>query len=188
MTIARYLGITTALAAVATGSNARADQLSITEKPGHVTEGVVTVDASPSQVYALVTDYRNWRSVFSDVQSVSVQSGGQRDATVRFRSHALQHEVTVRFDNVPDLLIRFKGIHGPPGGRASGSFELTPLAGGTRTLVRGRLYMDVVGLPSLFISDSRIRSMREAKLRADMTDVLRRFPPPPRVSAQAPQS
>ena len=146
----------------------------------------MTIDATPAQIYALVTDYRNWRSVFTDVQSVSVQSGGQRDAAVRFRSHALAHEVTVKFDNVPDQLVRFRGIHGPPGGRANGSYELTPLAGGRRTLVRGRLYMDVVGLPSLFITDSKIRSMRQAKLRADMTDVLRRFPSP-RVSVQAQQ-
>lgn len=187
MTISRLLGITTALAAVASAPDARADQLRITEQPGHVTEGIVTVDATPSQIYALVTDYRNWRSVFSDVQSVSVQSGGQRDAAVRFRSHSLQHEVTVKFDNIPDQLIRFKGIQGPPGGRASGSFELTPIAGGSRTLVRARIYMDVVGLPSLFISDSKIRSMREAKVRADMTDVVRRFPPP-RVSTQVPRS
>ena len=186
MTTGNQLRFMGAFAAIAMAPDARADQLTLTEKPGHVTEATVTVDATPAEVYAMVTDYAQWRTVFHDVISVSVKSGGRHDAKVRFKSQALQHEVTVVFDNVPDQWVRFRGVEGPPGGRASGSYELTPVDDGKRTRVRAHLYMDVVGLPGLFIGDSKVRSMREAKLRADMTDVMRRFSPPQaQVSAQS---
>lgn len=169
------LGIAGALVAFGLASEAHADLL-MTEKGGHVTEGIVTIDASPSAVYALVTDYAQWRAVFSDVLSVTVKSGGPRDATVRFKSRALDQTVTVKFDNTIDRQISFIGIKGPPGGRASGTYVLTPVDGGRRTRIHARLYMDAVGLAALFVSDSKIRKMRQAKLRADLTDVMRRFP------------
>jgi len=176
----QLFGAFAALAVATTDSlQARADQLVMREKPGHVTEASVTVDASPSAIYAFVTDYSNWTSVFSDVTSVEVKSGGRRDAKVRFRSKSLAHTVTVAFDNVTDQLISFRGIDGPPGGRATGSFVLTPVDGGRRTHVKGRLYMDVVGVPGLFVSDSEIVMMRVGKLRADMTDVMNAFPTRP---------
>lgn len=176
MTTVDYLRIAGSFAAIAVASDARADQLTLTEKPEHVTEGMVTVDATPSEIYEVVTDYAHWRTVFSDVLSVTVKSDGRRDAKVRFKSRALEHTVTVVFDNTPGQLISFRGVEGPPGGRASGSYQLTPVDGGQRTLVHARLYMNVVGVPGLFISDSKIRKMRQAKVRADMTDVMRRFP------------
>ena len=146
----------------------------MTERPGRITEAIAIVDATPEQIYDLVTDYANWRNVLSDVQSVSLEAGGRRHAQVRFRSRALQHEVTVQFDNVPGRQIRFQGIKGPPGGRASGEFLLEPIDA-HRTKVTARLYMDVVGVPSLFVRGSSIRAMREDKLRSDMADVVRRF-------------
>lgn len=132
------------------------------------------VDATPDQIYDLVTDYANWRSVLSDIESVAVVGGDREHAQVRFKSRALQHEVTVQFDNVPGHQIRFQGIKGPPGGRASGLFQLDPIDE-RHTKVTAKLYMDVVGIPSLFVRSSTIRGMREQKLRSDMTDVLRYF-------------
>jgi hypothetical protein len=169
----RFAGV---CAALAVASETRAEPFTLSEKTGHITEGTVIVDATPAEVYAVVTDYENWRSVFSDVVSVDVKSGDREHAKVRFKSRALEHKVTVEFDNTPDRLITFRGIKGPPGGRARGWYVLTPLPGG-RTQIQANLYMDVVGAPSVFVSDSKIRSMRQAKLRADMTDVMRRFPP-----------
>jgi hypothetical protein len=118
----------------------------------------------------LVTDYNNWRSVFSDVLSVKVKSGTADKAKVRFKSRALEHTVTVQFDNVPDQVIRFVGIDGPPGGKAHGEYVLTPVGDGSRTLVTARLYMDVDGPAALFVREKRLRAMRRAKLSADMRD------------------
>jgi len=157
-------------------SIALASQLTLSEKPGHITEAVVTVDASPAEIYAYVTSYENWPLMFSDIAWATLKSGGTVDARVRFHSRALGQTVTVAFNNIPDRLIRFRGIDGPPGGRAAGTYELEPLQDG-RTLVVARLYMDVVGVSSVFVSDAKIRKMRTQKLRADMTDVINHFPP-----------
>jgi len=149
--------------------------LTLREAPHHTTEGTITVDATPAEVYALVTDYAGWPSVLSDVTSVKVERGGRRDARVRFHSRALDHTVTIQFDNQPDRVVRFVGVEGPPGGRARGAYVLEPLDGGRRTKVTASLYLDVVGIGSLFVSDAKLRGAREAKLRADLNDVARRL-------------
>ena len=67
------------------------------------------------------------------------------------------------------------GVEGPPGGRARGRYVLTPIDGGKRTQVTAELYLDVVGAPGVFVRNSKIRDMRQAKLRADIQDVLGHF-------------
>jgi ribosome-associated toxin RatA of RatAB toxin-antitoxin module len=153
---------------------ARSSPLPVHDAGHHVTEATVIVDASPSQVYALVTDYARWPELLSDVRSVTVERGTRDHARVRFGSKILGHDVTVQFDNEPDRAIRFVGVEGPPGGRASGTYLLEPIDGGRRTRVTASLYLEVVGMPSLFVGDAKVRTMREAKLRADLTDVLHR--------------
>jgi uncharacterized membrane protein len=152
-----------------------ADPIAIRETGHHATEATVVVDATPSQVYALVTDYDRWPRLLSDVRNVKVEREGRENARVRFHSDVFKNDVTVQFANQPDHLIQFEGVKGPPGGRARGSFLLEPLDGGRKTRVTASLYLDVVGLPSLFVGESKLRPMREAKLRADMNDVLRRL-------------
>lgn len=149
--------------------------VTMVERPHHTTEATIVVDAPPERIYELCTDYAHWKTVFHDIESVKVERGDRDHARVRFRSHALEHEVTVQFDNIPGRAIRFQGVDGPPGGRASGSYTLTPIDGGRRTRVDARLYMDVVGPVGWFVSDSKVRAMREAKLRADLGDVARVF-------------
>ncbi len=174
-------------AAMAIATDAHAEAITLAEQRNHVTQAVVTIDATPAEIYQLVTDYARWPSMLSDVRSVRVEQGGRRDGRVRFRSRALENQVTILFDNVPDRLIRFKGIKGPPGGRASGQYRLEPISGpgGIRTRVTASLYLDVVGLPGLFVSDAKIQAMRRLKLERDLTDVVRWFSArkPPRPAA-----
>ncbi|MGE5185332.1 MAG: SRPBCC family protein [Acidobacteriota bacterium] len=154
---------------------ADAEPVPLVEKPGHITEGVVTVDAPPAEVYALVTDYARWPAILSDVSSVKVERGGPRDARVAFHSRAIGSDVTVVFDNVPDREIRFTGVEGPPGGRAHGDYRLEPIDGGRHTRVTADLYLDVVGVPGWFVSDSYIRNKRRSKLAHDLADVANHF-------------
>jgi hypothetical protein len=149
--------------------------LALTERPGHVTEVDVIVDASPAEIYRLVTDYAHWPAVLGDVTSVKVEAGGQRDAKVRFRSKALEHEVAVVFDNVPDHSIRFHSVDAPPGAHAHGEYDLVAIDGGKRTQVTGTFYLDVSWPASWVISDSKVRTMRRAKLEHDVNDVVRFF-------------
>jgi len=156
-------------------ATAHAEPIALVEKPDHVTEATVTVDAPPDAVYRMVTDYAHWPSLLTDVMSARVESGGRDDARVRFRSRVLEHEVTVVFANVPDERIAFHGVQGPPGGRASGTYTLVPIANGTRTRVTADLYLDVVGVASWVVRDSKIRDMRRAKLQHDLADVVAYF-------------
>ncbi len=162
-----------ALAALA--SEARASDLVIRELPDHVTEGRVTVNATPAQVYELVTNYARWRDALSDIEAVKVKSGGREHAKVEFRSRAFGMTVTVAFENEPARVIRFEGIAGPPGGMAHGEYVLAPVDGGKRTEVTGRMFMDAHLPASLFVSGNKVRAMRQQKLRADLTDVARWF-------------
>lgn len=165
------------LLAVSTTAHAdsSSQNLQLTELPHHVTEARAVIDARPDEIYELVTTYRAWRTILSDILSVSVESGDREHARVRFKSRALRNTVTVEFDNEPGRTIRFRGVKGPPGGRASGVYALIPIDNGTRTQVVAQLYMDVVGAPGLLVREKTIRGMRRAKLRADLTDIEHYF-------------
>jgi len=154
------LGLGALLAVV---SQAHADTVRLAELPGHVSEGRVVIDASPEEIYDVVTAYAQWPRVFSDIESVKVESGGREIARVAFRSRAIGREVTVEFENDPAHSISFRGVKGPPGGRASGHYALA------------RIYMDVVGAPGLFVRDKAVREIRRAKLQADLSDIAAHF-------------
>lgn len=171
------LAAVAALTAAAPSSAGPAAPFTLVDKPGSVTEATMTLDASPAEVYALVTDYANWpRILHSDVRSVKVERPGRETARVHFESKSFGRGVTVQFANEANHILRFKGVKGPPGGVAAGTYLLEPINGGQRTKVTATLYLDVKGPASLFISDAKIKRMRHAKLQADLSDVLRAFP------------
>ena len=164
-----------ALAAVTAGAPAArgAPAPTISERPHHSSQGTITIDAPPAEVYTAMTDYALWPRFLTDVEWTKVQAGGRRDARIRMRTHSLGHEVTIQFDNIDNQAVRFELIDGPPGARANGAYVLVPLDGGTRTRVDATLYMNVVGAPGLFISDAKIKRLRQAKLRGDLADGAR---------------
>jgi uncharacterized membrane protein len=150
-----------------------AEPATIKEESKTVSQGSVTVEAPPPDVYALLTDYANWRKYLSDIERVKVKSGGRRDAEVEMKSRALGHTVTLKFDNDADKLVKFKLVDGPRGARAWGEYTLVAIDEGKHTRIDARLYMDVVGAVGIFVTDKRIRKMRQAKLRADLEDIAR---------------
>lgn len=170
-------------AALAVPTTAHAQTISLRDKPDHVTVASVVVNASPAQIYEVATDYARWPQILTDIKRVKVESGGRRDAKVRFRSVALEHEVAVKFDNIENREIRFHSVDAPPGAHASGTYTLEPIDGGKRTKVVATFYLDVGGVAGLFVRDKTLRAMRHAKLRSDLVDVLRRFPRQPQTTA-----
>jgi len=160
---------------VALVADAGGEAVSLSEQPHETTRASVVVDAPPAQVYAAATDYAHWPQLLHDVQWAKVEGGDARDARVRFRSTALEHEIAVKFDNVQDREIRFKGVDTPPGARANGVYELVPIDGGAHTRIDATMYLDVVGAPGIFIRDATKRRMRQNKLRADLADVAAHF-------------
>ena len=175
--VMRAYSVSIAFAIILAAHTSSADvaRATITEASGTTSTGSITIDAAPGEVYALVTDYADWRKFLTDIATVKIKTGGRRDALVEMESRALEHQVTVVFDNDVGKAIRFKLVDGPPGARAKGEYVLSSVDDGRRTRIDATLYMDVVGVVSVFVSDKKIRSMRQAKLRADLEDVARWF-------------
>jgi ribosome-associated toxin RatA of RatAB toxin-antitoxin module len=163
------------LLTMAVAAESHAQSVTVREAGDNTSEVMVVVDASPAEIYSVVTDYANWQQLFSDITSVKVKSGGREDARVALESRSLGQSFTVGFDNTPNQLIRFRGIKGPPGGKARGEYTLTAIGDGSRTRVVARLYMDVKGVASWFVADKTVRAMRRQKLAADINDTLRWF-------------
>jgi len=173
--VSKHLATAGVIAALGLGGTARAEPVTLTERPGSTTEALATIDAPPHAVYKLVTDYAHWPSVLGDVTSVHVERGGPRDARVRFESKALEHEVAVDFDNVPDRSIRFHSVEAPPGAHAEGEYSLVPIDGGQRTRVIATLTLHVGGISRLLASPAKVRGMRRAKLERDLSDIAAHF-------------
>ncbi|HVK72447.1 MAG TPA: SRPBCC family protein [Kofleriaceae bacterium] len=154
------------------------------ELGGHRTRAEIIVDASPQEVYEVITSYADWDELLGDVASCKVKSGGRENATVQVRSRALGRKLTVTFDNIPDRLIRFRLTDGPRGARVHGSYRITPVGDG-RSRITATLYLDVVGAAGLFVDESDTRPMRQRKLRGELTDLARYFDRNPGVRAAA---
>lgn len=159
---------------------AAAQPVELRELGEYKTQGVAVIGAPVDRVYPVMVDYGRWSVVLSDIDWVKIKSGSARDAVVTFSSRALEHKVTVKFDNVTNRVVRFGLVDGPPGARASGDYRLEPIDNGARTRITAVLYMDVVGVTSVFVRDKTIRNMRQAKLRADLGDLSRYFGSGPR--------
>jgi len=95
-----------------------------------------------------------------DARVTLVHAAGNRD-NVHFRNRPAAR--TVWFEDT--------------GGRAEVWAEIT-FAPGTRpgtSVVRSRIYADVHGVASLFVSDSKLRHLRQERIRNDLTQLRAYF-------------
>ncbi len=138
-----------------------------------ITEGETMLAAEPDAVYRAVTDYPRWTAMFPDIRRVIItsQAGGHERVTF---VHADGNRDNVHFHNVPAArMVWFEDT----GGRAEVWVEIMFLPGdrpGT-TRVHSRLYADVHGLASLFVTDGKLRSLREQRVREDLTHLRAYF-------------
>jgi hypothetical protein len=138
-----------------------------------ITEGETFLAAEPDIVYRAVTDYPRWTTMFPDIRQVIVtsQAGGHDRVTF---VHADGNRDNVHFHNQPTAhLVWFEDT----GGRAEVWVEIMFLPGerpGT-TRVHSRLYADVHGWTSLFVSDGKLRSLREQRVRQDLSNLRAYF-------------
>jgi hypothetical protein len=138
-----------------------------------VTEGETTLATGPDVAYRAATDYMRWAVMFSDIRQVIVTSQRGNDARVTF-IHLDGNRDNIHFRNQPAArLVWFEDT----GGRAEVWAEIVFLQGdrpGT-TRVHSRLYADVHGLASLFVSDRKIRRLREQRVHAQLTELRAYF-------------
>ena len=174
------LGRLAALAAVAlialvAGPAAASPEVRVFQSPDDdaITQGETTLDADPDVAFQTAADYARWAVIFPDIRRVVITSQNGNDARVTF-IHPDGNRDNVHFRNQPAArMLWFEDT----GGRAEVWAEILFLPGerpGT-TRVRSRLYADVHGIASLFVSDSKIRSLREQRVRSDLTHLRAYF-------------
>lgn len=138
-----------------------------------ITEGETVLAIDPDTAYRTVTDYARWTVMFSDIRRVIItaQSGGHDRVTF---IHGDGNRDNVHFHNRPAArTVWFEDT----GGRAEVWVEIL-FAPGDRpgtTRVHSRLFADVHGWASLFVSDSKIRAMREQRVRDDLSHLRAYF-------------
>jgi hypothetical protein len=148
-----------------------------------ITEGETVLSTDPDTAYRALTDYARWPTMFPDIKRVIItsQQGGHDRVTF---IHTEGNRDNVHFHNRPEArLVWFEDT----GGRAEVWFEILFMPGmqpGT-TRVHSRLYADVHGWASLFVSDDKIRSMREQRTREDLAHLRAYFARD--VASQAPE-
>jgi len=144
-------------------------EISVSASATHdaITEGETTLSAEPEVAYAAVADYAQWSAMFPDIHQVIVTSRTAGDARVTL-VHRDGNRDNLHFRNQPAArMVWFEDT----GGRAEVWAELVFLPGdrpGT-TRLHSRLYADVHGVASLFVSDRKLRTLREQRVRDDLT-------------------
>jgi hypothetical protein len=138
-----------------------------------ITEGETVLAAEPEVAFRAVIDYPRWTTMFPDIRQVIItsQTGGHDRVTF---IHNDGNRDNVHFHNQPAArMVWFEDT----GGRAEVWVEIMFLAGdrpGT-TRVHSRLYADVHGFASLFVSDGKIRRLREQRVLQDLTNLRTYF-------------
>lgn len=132
-----------------------------------MSEGETTLDIAPDAAYAAATDYARWPEMFPDIARVEITEQHGIDARVTF-IHQDGNRDNVHFHNRPQLrTVWFEDT----GGSAEVWAEITftPGARPGTTRVRSRLFADVHGLASIFVTDAKLRSLRQQRIASDLS-------------------
>jgi len=138
-----------------------------------ITEGETTLDVVPEVAYAAVADYARWASIFPDIYAVKITQQRGDEARVTL-IHGDGNRDNVHFRNQPTArMVWFEDT----GGRAEVWAEIVfiPGDGPGTTRLHTRLYADVHGFASLFVSDSKLRGLRQQRVRDYLTHLRAYF-------------
>lgn len=134
-----------------------------------VTEGDVIVAAEPDAAFHAVTDYNRWPQIFKNVRRAVIGE----NARVTFVHDDGSTDV-LQFKNRDDQhLVWFKQIGGDADVWGETTFSPGPEPGTTH--VHTRFYADVSGVSSWFVSDSKVRHLREKQVRDDLSQLAAYF-------------
>jgi hypothetical protein len=143
------------------------------EGPQAITEGETTLAVDPDTAYAAATDYPRWTAMFADIQEVHVTAHDGDDARVTL-VHAAGNRDNVHFHNRPATrVVWFEDT----GGSAEVWAEIAFIPGdrpGT-TRVHSRIFADVHGFASIFVTDNRLRGLREQRIHDDLVQLRTYF-------------
>jgi hypothetical protein len=134
-----------------------------------ITEGDTTLVADPDLAYAAAADYARWSTMFPDIQEVKITRQRGDEAWVTF-VHSDGNRDNVHFRNQPAArMVWFEDT----GGRAEVWAEIVFIPGDRRgtTRLHTRLFADVHGFASLFVTDGKVRGMRQRRVRDYLVDL-----------------
>jgi hypothetical protein len=176
--------ITLAVAVVLGGSPAAAGPSEIHVYESHddssITEGDTVIAADADEAYRATADYARWSSMFPDIRDVMITQQRGSDARVTF-VHTGGNRDNLHFRNQPAArMVWFEDT----GGRAEVWAEIVFLPAATpgMTVLHARLYADVHGVASLFVSDGKLRGLRQERVRDYLVKLRAYFARSSRVS------
>lgn len=138
-------------------------------KAPSVTEGDVVIAAEPEAAYRAVTDYGRWPQIFKNVRSAAVRENervtflhddGSTD-TLQFKNRADQH------------VVWFRQIGGDCDVWAETTFTPGPEPGTTH--IHARFFAEVTGAAGWFVSDSKVKKLREKQVKDDLQQLAAYF-------------
>jgi hypothetical protein len=138
-----------------------------------ITEGETTLDVDADTAYAAAIDYPRWSKLFPEIVAVNVTRHQGVDALVTL-IHGDGNRDNVHFHNQP---LRHTVWFEDTGGSADVWAEISFLPGTTpgTTRVHSRLFADVRGFASLFVTTGYLRSKRQQRIASDLSQLHRYF-------------
>lgn len=138
----------------------------IWESRDNITEGETTLDVDPQAAYATAVQYHTWSSIFPDIVRVDITKEEGVDARVTL-VHRDGNVDNVHFHNQPQAgIVWFEDTGGSA--KVWAEIAFTPGERAHTTHVHSRLYADVKGLASLFVTDSHVRELRQQRVADDL--------------------
>ena len=138
-----------------------------------ITEGDTLLDVAPDVAYAELADYARWPGIFSDIHEVIVTRLDGDDARVTFVGPDDHHDNLHFHNRSAAHTIWFEDTGSSSTVWAEIAFLAGPTAGTTH--VHSRLYVDVGGVAGIFVSDHRVRKLREQRVYDDLFDLRAHF-------------
>lgn len=133
---------------------------------GAITEGETTLDVDPATAYGAAVQYKRWAQIFPDIVDVKITKVEGVDALVTL-VHRDGNVDNVHFHNQPQAgIVWFEDTGGSA--KVWAEIAFTPGDRAHTTRVHSRLYANVHGIASLFVSDSHVRELRQQRVADDL--------------------
>lgn len=132
-----------------------------------ISEGDTVIPGAADSAYATAANFMRWTAIFPDIKQVIVTKQSGDDARVTL-IHTGGNRDNLHFHNRPGArTVWFEDT----GGRATVWAEITfsPGSSANMTRVHSRIFADVTGFASLFVSDNKIRNLRRQRIFDDLT-------------------
>jgi hypothetical protein len=147
--------------------------VNVFERGQHVTEGDAIIATDPETAYRAVTDYQRWLAMFRNVRSATLLHQNGNEAKVRFVHDDGSHDV-LHFKNQPQThTMWFEQLGGDADVNAEIAFYPGVDPGTCR--VHTRFYADVRGMASWFVSDAKVKKLRQQQVRDDLIQLQAYF-------------